>query len=590
MNYHWSLNELYEGFDSEAFLSDLKKADALLKTLDESSKSLKDTFSMEQYFKATESFEATIQKLYSFCNLTFSTDTKHEDALKYMDKVMTLYQNASVLRTRLTAFLSTVADLDVLISPSEYLKSIEFIILEEKEQSAHILSEAEERIASKLSLTGSYAWETLQSKLTSTLTADVKRNGTTETLPIASVRNMAYDADATVRKSAYEAEIKAYEKIDEAVALSLNSIKGEVITMSALRGYDSPLARTLSASRMTEKTLNAMLNAMKNYLPDFHRYLQTKAKLMGHENGLPFYDLFAPVGTASRKYSYEEGCDFVLKNFRTFSDKLYQSAKDAMDKSWIDVKPREGKVNGAFCSDQHSIGEFRVMLNYTGNLSDVTTLAHELGHGYHAMCAMQENILMINAPMPLAETASTFCETIVNNAVLKEATTSEKMTILENSLQDATQVICDIYSRYLFESQLFENRGDHPLSVDELKNIMLDAQMTAYGDGLDPEIRHPYMWLIKPHYYSAGLNFYNFPYAFGLLFAKGLYAKYLDSPEYFVKHYDTLLAAAGKMKVIDVCKIMDIDVESEAFWNTSLEIIKEDIETFIALAEDTLNH
>ena len=326
-----------------------------------------------------------------------------------------------------------------------------------------------------------------------------------------------------------------------------------------------------------------MFSAIKKYIPEFQNYLIAKGKYLHHENGLPFYDLFAPIGTHSKKYTYEEGCEFVLANFKQFSDKLYQVAKNAMDNSWIDVEPKDGKVNGAFCADLYPIKAFRVMLNYTGNLGDVTTLAHELGHGYHAMCATDENILNIDAPMPLAETASTFCETIVNNAALAIASKEEAITILESALQDATQVICDIYSRFLFESTLFDTRVDHPLSVDELKEAMIKAQKEAYGNGLDHNYLHPYMWLIKPHYYSAGLNFYNFPYAFGLLFAKGLYAKYLEDKAYFVEHYDHLLASAGKMSIVDVCKLMNIDVESETFWINSLEIIKKDIEAFVTL-------
>jgi pepF/M3 family oligoendopeptidase len=353
--------------------------------------------------------------------------------------------------------------------------------------------------------------------------------------------------------------------------------------MAELRGYKSPLHMTLEASRMSEKTLEAMMSAIKDAIPTFQNYQRAKANLLGHENGLPFYDLFAPIGNATKKFSYEEGCKFVVDNFGAFSEKLAKVASDAMEKGWIDVEPREGKVSGAFCSSLHPLGEFRVLLNYTGNLGDVTTMAHELGHGYHAICTNEENILNIDYPMPLAETASTFCETIVNNAALKIATREESITILENSLQDATQVICDIYSRFLFESNLFKTRTDHPLSVEELKNMMLNAQKQAYGNGLDHNALHPYMWLIKPHYYSAGLNFYNFPYAFGLLFAKGLYAKYLENPEFFKAKYDDLLAASGRLNVVNVCKIMDIDVESTEFWTESLNIVKKDIEKFVEL-------
>ncbi len=588
MSMNWSLNELYTDFDSEDFLKDIKALESELEMLNQTAVALRDVKSLETYFKHLEAFERLTSTLFSYCSLTFSINTKHEKALQYQDKILSIFQNATLAKTKLIKFLNQVDDIETLIETSDYLSSLSYIILELKASGHHMLSEAEEVIASKLSITGSTAWSTLQSKLTSTLTATIVRKGVEETLPISAIRNLASDADSSVRKSAYEAELKAYEKIDEAIALSLNSIKGEVITMSTLRGYSSPLEKTLKDSRMSQKTLDAMLAAIKIYIPEFQRYLVTKGKLLGHKNGLPFYDLFAPIGEHSKKYTYEEGCDFVLTNFRQFSDRLYTVAKDAMEKAWIDVAPKDGKVSGAFCADLHPIQEFRVMLNYTGNLGDVTTLAHELGHGYHAMCANDENILNINSPMPLAETASTFCETIVNNAALKMASQEEAITILENALQDATQVICDIYSRFIFESELFGTRADHPLSVSELNTIMLNAQKAAYGKGLNHEFLHPYMWLIKPHYYSAELNFYNFPYAFGLLFAKGLYAKYLNDPEYFVAHYDQLLASAGKMDIVDVCRIMDIDVETEDFWIESLKIITNDIDQFEQLVEKSM--
>ena len=584
MNKNWRLDALYTDFDSEDFLKDIKALETELEMLNQTVLELKDSKSLEVFFRHLEAFDRLTTTLLSYCSLTFSINTKHEKALQYQDKILAIYKDATLAKTKLIKYLNQVDDLHSFLKTSDYLSSLSYIILELKASGRHMLSEAEEVIASKLSITGSNAWRTLQSKLTSTLTATIVRNGVAETLPIAAIRNLASDADPKVRKAAYEAELKAYEKIDEAVALSLNSIKGEVITMSALRGYGSPLEKTLKDSRMSQKTLDAMFAAIKAYIPEFQRYLVAKSEMLGHKKGLPFYDLFAPIGSQSKKYTYEEGCAFVLENFVQFSDKLHDVAKVAMENAWIDVEPKDGKVSGAFCSDLHPIKEFRVMLNYTGNLGDITTLAHELGHGYHAICANEENILNIDSPMPLAETASTFCETIVNNAALKIASKEEAITILENSLQDATQVICDIYSRFIFESALFETRADHPLSVSELKTIMLNAQKEAYGVGLDHEHLHPYMWLIKPHYYSAGLNSYNFPYAFGLLFAKGLYAKYLEDKSYFVAHYDTLLASAGKMDIVDVCKIMDIDVESEDFWLKSLEIIKKDIDAFVALA------
>lgn len=584
MHLNWSLKELYSDFGSENFKSDFEKLENDIKSLNQIAESLTTVETLEAFYQKRSTLESTIIKLYNFASLTFSCDTSNEAALQTENKLRKFISDITPARTKLIQFLSKIDDIQAFIAPSDYLKQFEFIICEDKNYASHLLSEEEEVLASKLSITGSSAWTTLQQKLTSTLSVSINLDGEDKKLPITVIRNMAYDSSQEVRKTAYEAELDAYSKIDEAVAMSLNSIKGEVLTMSELRGYESPIDMTLENSRMSKQTLMAMIGAIEKALPTFHEYLRTKASLLNHKNGLPFYDLFAPIGTAQKKFSYEEGCQFVIDNFSVFSDKLASVAKKAIDNAWIDVEPREGKVSGAFCASLHPLGEFRVLLNYTGNLGDVTTMAHELGHGYHAICTNDEDILNIDYPMPLAETASTFCETIVNNAALKIATKEEAITILENSLQDATQVICDIYSRYLFESKLFETRVDHPLSVEELKTLMTDAQKKAYGTGLDQETLHPYMWLIKPHYYSAGLNFYNFPYAFGLLFAKGLYAKYLEAPEFFKENYDKLLAASGKMSIVDVCKIMAIDVESESFWNASLIQIMNDIKEFIRLA------
>ena len=284
------------------------------------------------------------------------------------------------------------------------------------------------------------------------------------------------------------------------------------------------------------------------------------------------------------KFTYEEAQDFIVDNFRTFSVKLADFAQTAFDNNWLDVEPRKGKRGGAFCSNIHPIGESRIMANFEGSFSNVITLAHELGHAYHGSTLMDESILNSRYPMPIAETASIFCETIVVNAQLEKSTDQEKLSILESSISDAGQVIVDIYSRYLFESRLFEIRRDHSLSVDELKNLMLEAQKEAYGDGLDHEYLHPYMWINKSHYYSAGRNFYNFPYAFGLLFAKGIYAEYLKRGKDFVAEYDRLLNATGKKNIKDVAAMVGIDVNDPDFFRQSLSLIEKDIEDFIKLS------
>lgn len=589
----WNLDKLYTSFESKEYVEDLEKLDELIKDFtDWSEKNLnlpEDAANkIETYLNKLINLTNVFTKLISFASLTSAVDAKNESALKYLDKLQMKYAETTKSFYQFKRFIASIEALDEIIESSQFLKEHRFYLNEIKLSTKYMLSQEEEVLISKMKNTGSKAWAKLQNMVTSTLLVDIEMDGELKKLPLPVVRNMAYSADKTLRKKAYEAELESYKKIEDTSCACLNGIKGEVITLCNLRGYKSPLEETLIKSRMDEKILKAMFTAIEESLPVFHKYFRKKAELLGHKNGLPFYDLFAPVGKINRTFTYEEAREYVVNNFRTFSDKLADFADHAFENQWIDAEPREGKSGGAFCSNLHPIKESRIMANFDGSFSNVITLAHELGHGYHGSCLTEESILNSSYPMPLAETASTFCETIVVNAALEEVGEEEKLSILESSLQDAGQVIVDIYSRFLFEDAVFERRKDHFLSVKELKDLMIEAQKKAYGNGLDHEYLHPYMWVNKSHYYSAERNYYNFPYAFGLLLSKGLYAKYLEDRKSFVKKYDEFLRETGKNNIADVVKIMDIDVYSVDFYRNSFKLIEEDIEKFIELADKVI--
>lgn len=593
MSMRWSLEELYTSFDSQEFMDDIAKVDSLIgqvrKWANESLESKDNpTQKIEHYINAEIKLTNVFSRLIVFSNLKSSIDARDELALKFLDQLQVKYSELTQPRVVFEKWLSSLDNLEEVIDSSSLLDEHSFYLGEIIEKSKYLLSEDQEVLISKMSNTGSRAWSQLQDILSSTLLVAMEVAGENKELPLPIVRNMAYEGDAKLRKDAYDAELKAYRRIEDSSAASLNGIKGEVLTVSAMRGYKSPLEETIMNSRIDEKTLNAMLDAMKESLPDFHRYYRRKGQIMGHENGLPFYDLFAPLGQVDMKFTFKESQNYIVKNFRTFSNKLADFANDAFEKKWIDAEPRDGKTGGAFCANIHAIKASRILSNFTGTFSDVTTLAHELGHAYHGMCLEEESIINSNYTMPIAETASIFCETIIMNAALKEASEDQSFGILESSVSDSGQVIVDILSRFLFESKLFEIRKDHPLSVNELKEAMVDAQKEAYGDGLDHDVLHPYMWICKPHYYSASRNFYNFPYAFGLLFAKGVYAEYLKRGESFINEYDKLLKATGKNNIEDVAKTIDIDIHSIDFWRSSLNLIKEDIDRFIDLSHRQL--
>ncbi|WP_134702388.1 M3 family oligoendopeptidase [Ammoniphilus sp. YIM 78166] len=588
MNLHWSLDALYPSFESEQFNHDLEACFLQMEELKSwAQHELHDKNDpikvIEAYLSKINACYTLYSRLHSFSELNLSVNAKNEKAMQMSERLEEKVTELVEPTVMFQKWLGTQGDLSPYFDQSPKLAEHQFYLEEAVKQNQYLLSEKEEVLMAKMKNTGSNAWSKLQELLTSTLLVDIVVDGEKKQLPLSVVRNMAYEADPQIRRKAYEAELGAYEKIQDSSAASLNGVKGEVIMESKLRGYTSPLEKTLMDSRMNQETLDAMLTAMRESLPAFHRFFRKKAELLGHPHGLPFYDLFAPMGEVDMTFTYEQARDFIVGHFRTFSDKLGDYANHAFEAQWIDAEPREGKRGGAFCSNLHAIKESRVLTNFTGSFSDVTTLAHELGHGYHGACLNEESYLNSDYPMPIAETASIFCETIIKNAALKKATKEEAFVILENELTDAGQVIVDIYSRYLFESELFRRRETSSLSVKELKDIMLQSQKEAYGEGLDPEFLHPYMWVCKPHYYYANYNFYNFPYAFGLLFAKGLYAEYLKRGEAFVPEYDHLLSVTGKMDIRSVASIMGVDVGSVEFWRNSLKLIEKDIETFVSL-------
>ena len=588
MNMTWNLEIMYKGYDDPKYISDNQKVLELIKEMNELVAKLDVNNAIcciEKELKLEEELNKVLSELFSYSSLRASTNVNDYEALGEMGKLQMVLQETVAAGVAFTKFLKEV-DLDKLAKDSELIKTYLFILKSNQETASHMLSDKEEVLASRLSLVGSRSWSDLQSQLTANLS--IKVEGFEENMPLSAVRNLAYDHSERVRKAAYEAELTAYKQVEDSVAMALNNIKREVNIMMPLRGYKDALEKTLKQSRMSKATLDAMIEAIKEEAPKFREYFKLKAKALGHQNGLPFYDLFAPMGSMHKTYSIEEAKDLVLDVYGSFSKPLYELGKEAFENRWIDVLPHEGKSGGAFCAGLDNHNESRVLTNFTGSLSDVQTLAHELGHAYHGRVVLSNAPLNRDYPMPLAETASIMCQTLMAKKMIDDMTDPyEKLTVVEESLQEDSQCVIDILSRYLFETKVLEQPVSRPLSAVDMCNFMNEAQDQSYGDGLDPEFKHPYMWLCKSHYYSAGLNFYNWPYAFGLLFGKGLYKQYLKDKELFVKNYDQMLRNTGYMCVEDVALSMNIDVTKKDFWIESLKFIEEDIDLFEALLKET---
>ncbi len=584
MNKEWSLDILYKGFQDEKYQKDKARLQTLTEEITAFSAGLADTAEEETALRKAvdylEQYQLLSTRLVYYVALRQSVNTSDSETVNEMNAIEKQLSLSSKPMAVIHKFIAGIEELGTYLEKDSKLSAYQYLFAEMKKEAKHLLSDDVEDVIAKLNISAGSAWGSMQSFLTSTLEVEYRDN----VITFPEVRNMAHSEDVEVRKDAFAAELKALEKIKDAVSFSLNSIKTQVNTISGLRGYESALDMTLIQAKMKRETLEAMLEAIQEALPSFHKYLKHKAKIMGHEKGLPWYDMFAPIGETTTKFTTEEAKEYLLKHFRGFTDDLADMVEEAFDQEWIDFYPRKGKVGGAFCENIPFERQSRILTNFTGTLSDVVTLAHELGHAYHGLNIQEHLPLNVDYSMPVAETASTFNEAIIMEAVIRESVGREKIALIESQLQDVTQIICDIYSRYLFETAVFDKCKTGFLFADELKEIMLEAQRTAYGDGLDHDYLHPYMWVLKGHYYSENLSFYNFPYAFGGLFARGLYEKYKNEGEAFVPKYRALLNATTVMSVEDAAKQAEIDLEDPQFWRTSLRTIEELIEEFVQLA------
>jgi pepF/M3 family oligoendopeptidase len=512
-----------------------------------------------------------------------STDSFDKPAEQLQSKFQIGLLPLRNVNTRIAAWLGKINDqLPAALAIPGSAHEHAFFLMEEAQQSQFLMSEPEEELANELSLSGGSAWGDLQGTLTSQKQVEFEIDGKTETLPLPALINLRSQPSADVRERAYHLEQATFEDMKEALAACLNGVKGEVNTLDRKRGREDSLHSSLDMARIDRQTLEAMIGAIQDSLPMFRDYFRAKAKLLGSEK-LPWWSLFAPVGSVDKTYTFEEAKDVILTNFTRFSPELSDFARHAFENNWIDALQRPGKRGGAYCMGVDGVKESRIMSNFDGSFDQVMTLAHELGHAFHNYCAFQadKTPLRSKTPMTLAETASIMCENIVFNALLEQIDDPQaEQAILETSISSDAQTIVDIYSRFLFEREVFERRKKATLSADEISEIMLQAQRDSYGDGIDPEVMNKFAWTWKPHYYSTGLSFYNYPYAFGNLFAKGLYAIYQEKGAAFVEDYKALLASTGEASAADLAARFGIDIRSKGFWATSLAQIAPQIERY----------
>ena len=589
----WNVTDVHESFESRSFVdamercsADMTRLEALfdehdIRAVPPRAVTTADGAAADAVIAAINAADEHASVTGVYIHATTTTDSYHEKAQGLMGEFQMAASRERPLTARLAEWVRSLG-VDELAAVSHQVAEHHGPLTKLAARAQHQMSEAEEGLYAELVTSGSAAWYQLHGTVTSQLTARVPMpDGTAPELGMAAVRGLASHSDPAVRVAAYEAELAAWPQIAPVCAAAMNGVKGEAITVNKRRGWASPLDASLFANSVSRPTFDAMQAAVIESLPDFRRWFRSKARLHGHAGALPWHDLFAPLPFAPAEISWDDGIGIVRNAFASYGGSLAGIVDRALDEQWIDAGPRAGKRGGAFCAS--FVGDRSlVFLNWSGSVDSAQTTAHELGHAYHNTQLAHRTPLQRALPMALAETASIFCETLVVEEGLQRLQGRDRLSLLDVDLQGSAQVVVDIHSRFLFETEVFARRQRRTLGVSELNELMLQAQADAYGDGLVQSTAHPYMWALKPHYYST--HFYNWPYTYGLLFGLGLFAQYQQDPQRFAAHYDDALSRAGMNTAEELGASFGFDVTDGAFWTASLDVIRTRIAAYDELA------
>lgn len=511
----------------------------------------------------------------------------------YDKKANELNGSVAVLRATFSTIMTTFQSKLTKIENSlweellnqEQLRELQFILNEWRQNAKEKLSEEQEALINALSVDGFHGWGNMYDTIVSTITIPFEEDGKVQNLSAGQAANKFAMPDAKKREKLFVEWEKAWDEKGDLFAETLNHLAGFRLEVYRQRGWHDILKEALTYNRMKKETLDVMWEVIANNKQPFVEYMKRKAKILGLDQ-LGWQDLDAPVGNTNKTYTYQEGAEFILKHFQEFGDVLPEFTKRAFEDRWIEAEDRPGKRPGGFCTSFPVTGQSRIFMTYSGTASNVSTLAHELGHAFHTYVLKDVHPLNRGYAMNVAETASTFAEMIVADAAVRNATNKEeKLALLEDKIQRSVAFFMNIHARFLFETRFYEERKKGIVSKERLNKLMEEAQKEAYSDSL--KTYHPLFWASKLHFFITGVPFYNFPYTFGYLFSLGIYAQALKEGKDYEKKYIALLQDTGKMTVEELAKKhLGVDLTQKEFWQAGIDICIQDVEEFLEMTKE----
>jgi len=588
----WNLDVFFQGgSDSLEFANHLNLTATLIDSFQTKVNNWTPLNSQEDqtYLKELlEDFEHAAKKLrqagaFVSCLQAQNTDDKKAHTLD--SKVTSL---SAAFQTALSTFDSLLSSFNdgiwTELLKDEQLQVLSFVLTERRNRAKEKLSKEEEALISALGVDGYHSWGQLYDLIVGKIKVPIQENGEEKLLSVGQAFNKFSSPDRNVRENTFRNWENAWGEQADFLAKTLNHLSGFRLSVYQKRGWEDVLKEPLSINRMEKETLETMWAVISENKQKLVTYLERKAALLG-VNKLSWYDLDAPFGKTESKVSYQEGAEFIEQNFAIFGEKMASFARKAFEEQWIEGEDRPRKAPGGFCTFFPESDQSRIFMTYSGTPSNVSTLAHELGHGFHTFAMKGVHHLNRNYAMNVAETASTFAEMIVADAAVKNAKDEEeKLVLLDDKVQRTVALLMNIHARFLFETSFYEERKQGPVNAERLNELMLAAQKEAYCDAL--EEYHPLFWASKLHFFITGVPFYNFPYTFGYLFSLGIYAQALEEGKGYEEKYIALLRDTASMSVEDLAqKHLQVDLTKKDFWEKAVHICLDDIDEFLTLTE-----
>jgi len=526
-----------------------------------------DTIKITNYLKVDDIIDETINKIYTYAMLIQATDISNEEAQKIMYSLYAFIPVLSELDNSFTDYLNSIKDLEEHLTKDQFLKEHSYVIKEKKDVSSHKLDDKVNAFYESVHAPAVRMFEQLYSKEYNNMIIDFKG----EMIDMNTLMKHSYNSE--------KAELlfnEALLKMSNTVTTSFLAIKRESMVLSKYKGYENVLDMSLKQARMDEESFNVSLNVLDEYLPVLHEYLLYEAKLNKKEK-LDFYDLQKDVDLESNLYSINDAKRVILDALEAFNKNFSEHAQKVFDNNWIDWLPNNNKQSITYCAPLRAIKESRIITNFDGSIDSVIQVAHEIGHSYHNECLYNETGSNGKIKLNLAESGSMLFENIVYEYLINNNKNQAKL--IKSSIKMYVGVLLEVYSRFIFEQEIYKVLPYGPLSKDEIDTIMYESIKKTFGNSINDHSIPKSLWMTKHHYFNSNVPLYNWHYIFGLLFSKGLINEIKNND----LDVNKFLEISAKDSTYNVAKKFNIDIKDKTFWKNSIELIKDDIKRYISI-------